>query len=276
MNNSPLPQFIPSKKIFWSLGVVSIFLLIIIGKPWRWIPQPEAPVVTPLVVTPVIAPPGNPITRDSNNNGIPDWKDFAETFSFNENISLDQTQVPDTDKISYTIFDKVAQQSSLGQELTDEMLTKTIQEEVYAYMKDLAPDPIYTIGVNLTTVPTTPESLALYKKQVAAITPVDVLNEDFSQKIFAYLTRGEYEKTILAKTTEIQSVLTKASAIPLPESLAPHQEIIFNNLYRLTVLLKNKPYLNTDPLYTYAHQVLIYSVFNEIIQESALIQKNYE
>jgi hypothetical protein len=283
MENSPYrptKDFLPSKKI-----LVLITVLIIIGLASIFIPKLITGFsrhATPaqqntLIVT---APVGNPLTRDSNGNGVPDWEEVAAGLDpYEKNaVSPDSlpatTDVSDSSKLSYTIFEDIVQQTNQSGNFDGPTISNASQQEFLNYFKSLAPAEYYSTQ-NISVVQSTPAVDQTYKETITAIGGVELFNKTFQKDLTSFLNGGAFANSIKNKITQIETLLPKMAAVPIPSGIADDQIATFNALDGFDKVLQNYDITNTDPLYQFANETLIKMYEWAIIKHSVAVLAYY-
>ena len=293
-NQSGISKYLPSKKILIALGAIVVIVALYIGVPrviatMRHKSVAKTPTITAssaVIVTPV----GDPVTRDTLNDGIPDWEKIAvglnpsDPKSTAEFKNFSTTSDPatlkqiksstDTDKVSYTIFNNIKNAANQSGALSDSVVTDQTNQELSNYAASLAPADIYTTS-SLKTVDDSPANQAAYKQQINAIGSVDLFNASFQKDLALFLSKGSNNSKIDPVISKIQSVIPKIASVPTPAGIVAAQVGNLNAMNGFVTILKTYDTTNTDPLYQFTHESLIQMYETQIIKNSATILVYY-
>lgn len=239
---------------------------------------------------------GNPIARDSDNDGVMDWQEIAANLdpydpetatgtpdreayraaaaNLDPQAAASWDLSSDTDKISYTIFDKVVSQTNESGNI-DTAVQVASAQELYNYIASLAPAERYT-AANVPGVAATSDQEQAYKKTIASIGSVSIFDNAFQASLSSYLTNGSDQAVIAKKVAAIKSALEKMRAVPVPESIRADQIANFNALDGFAqVIAGYDPQRATDPIYQFAHATLLKMYEWAMINHSAAILNHY-
>jgi hypothetical protein len=269
---SSYKNYLPSKKI---QVLIIVLLLILIG--YFTVPKLITVVknkingTSPKTTITTTVPVGDPTTRDSDSDGVPDWQEILvgldphksstknnipdlqayETLKAKIGVTTfnnELNQVDDTDKVSLTIYNTLAQDSIKNNGISVEGTQQVTTQELYNYI-DAQRKTITTYGESdLTVVQGTLEENKAYA-QVLSKTIVDTADtKDASSKIKQYLDNSLPRSSINSILTVMQDRITRLKAAEVPRSaLATHLELL-NGLQGLYQVLSTYDPETTDSL----------------------------
>lgn len=293
---SSYKNFLPSRRILILLIIVLLGVCGIAFGP-RLIARMRGPIANGNGTTPtVIADPGNPIVRDSDHDGVMDWQEIAanldpynpETIQGTPDSSVyhaatagldPETAVSwetssDTDKISYTIFDKIVSETNQSGNI-DTAMQAASAEELLRYIQGIAPAERFTVD-SLQSVPATPESERAYKESIKKSGAVSIFDAGFQKSLNNYLTQGSDGQIIAKKVAEIAKQLSVVATISVPDSIIQDQVANLNALDGFgKVLSAYQPAKSGDPIYQFATITLIKMYEWAMIKHSAAILNHY-
>jgi len=286
-------KYLPSKKIWITLIVIAVGVGAYVGIPqlinyYHLRANPPAPKTVSIES---VVPVGNPTTRDTLQDGIPDWEKIAvglnpsdpsSTAAFTKisqaagaDTMNQLATTNDTDKVAYTLFNNIVNVSNQGGTVDDTTVTDQTNQELTNYISAITPAEIYT-DASLQAVPDTSENQQAYKKSMQALDPVDIFDTSFQADLAAYLSAGTPEKSVTDMMARIQDLLGKMQTIPTPQGIVTYQVGNMNALDSFVKIVNAYDTTNQDPLYQYANMSLLQMYEASIISNSASILDYYK
>ena len=287
-------KYLPSKKIWIALLVIAIIVALYFVVPRVIAMTRHSAKTVPSVsaqsdIIPV-ATTGDPITRDTLDDGIPDWEkiavglnpsdpqsttEFKNFSATTDPATLSQLQnSTDTDKVSYTIFNNILNSANQTGSLPDSTVTDETNQELTNYVASITPAQQYD-DTSLQTVPDTAANQAAYKKQIDSIESMDLFSKTFQSELSDYLSTGAQGTPVLAIAAQIQTALPQLKALPVPAGIIDYQIQTMNALDGFSKVISAYDPTNTDPLYQFANMTLVQTYQYAIIKNSAAILDYY-
>ncbi|MDB4984116.1 MAG: hypothetical protein JWM20_295 [Patescibacteria group bacterium] len=248
MNPTNVPNsyknFLPSGKFIKIVGAVlgiailGFFIpkLIIYLRSHRTIVSPNAALV-------VSVPSGDPTTRDSDGDGIPDWQEIAvglnpfsgettkgtpDPLAFQniktvigandfQNVSDNAT---DTDKLALSLYSDLSRNAQDTGSTSGDTVSAVTGAEVANYIQAAQAKNKTYASANLTVVDNSQSSVQTYFKAMNALNTT-VLGKDFVTHVSSYIDNKETKNAYLsAQLATIDGMVTKLLAIPVPSTAA--------------------------------------------------------
>ncbi|MEI8223920.1 MAG: hypothetical protein WCG20_02235 [bacterium] len=270
---SSYKNYLPSKKIRIIIGI-----LIVIGLGYFTIPliiksvKREAIREVPPTNLVISTPTGDPTTRDTDSDGVPDWQEIAmgldpnkpqtkdgvadmTTFQNiknavgNNTFDLEAGKVTDTDKVSLTIYDALASDSKKNNGVSVEAAQAVTGQELYNYIaaqkKQVA---VYTTkDINVTEG--TLESNKDYAAQMKVLLADTPETKKYPTTINTYLdsdsTKDKSAITPVLAYFEKTIVALKSTPVPSPAA-STHLDIL-NAIQGVYQIVKTYNPTDTDP-----------------------------
>lgn len=249
--------------------------------------------------TPIVseATPASPTERDTDGDGIKDWQEVAlgldpDAKETNQGISdatlydvASQQSGPtsleefntatDTDKITYTIFDRIKQVATDSGSLDDAAISAVTSQEVQAYITALAPADRYSRGT-VTIIPSSPKNDADYKNRVAAIGTVDWFDPKNHQVLMRYLATGEQAEIIRAQATRARDIAAQYARVPVPDAIADAQISVINALDHMATLVLGYDAASSDAVRVMSEQILVRMYEWSLLKNAVIVLEHYQ
>ena len=274
--------------------VVAIAIAAYVGVPKiiTYYHAQKNPVTAPSTASVIsVNPTGNPTTRDTLNDGIPDWEKIAVGLNPSDPKStaaftkLSQTagtdtmaqvaNTNDTNKVAYTLFNNLVTVSNQNGTLDDATVADQTNQELTNYVTSLAPADVYT-DASLQSVSDSVENQQSYKKSIQSLGPIDLFSPSFQATLADYLTTGNSSKSVTNVVSNIQTLVTKMQTVPTPSGILDYQVGNMNALNNFAKVLSSYDTTNKDPLYQYANMSLLQMYEASLVSNSASILTYYK
>jgi len=248
--NSPssYKNYLPSKKMQVVIGVVILavaayFIIPPILHTLKKHPAPAGP--TPVVTFGI--PTGDPTTRDSTGQGIPDWELIAVGISPSDptalldfdklrakmsptELSNLENQTTDTDKISLTAGDDLDNDASIEQGITGNDVDQATGTEILNYIASIqAKNTLYSMS-DLTVVPSSYANATAYQAGIKKISFVTLTDTAVWQHIAGYIQGTEDASATDKILTRMKASIASMEALPVPEPIATNELTSINAL----------------------------------------------
>lgn len=270
---SSYKNYLPSKKIR-----IIIAILVVIGVGYFTVPMiinslKKGPVKTvPPTNLVVSAPTGDPTTRDSDGDGIPDWQEIAlgldpnnpqskkgvpdmTTYQNikdavgNNTFDLEAGKVTDTDKVSLTIYDALSSDSKKNNGISVEATQAVTGQELYNYIA--AQKKLVTVYTekDLNVVEGTIDSNKNYASKMKVLLADTPETKKYPSTINAYLdTDTAKDKPAIAPVlTYFEKIIAAMKSTPVPASAVSTHLDILNAVQGVYQIVKTYDPNETDP-----------------------------
>jgi hypothetical protein len=260
---SSYKNYLPSKKIRIIIGI-----LIVIGLGYFTIPliiksvkqgvTREIPPTNLVISTPT----GDPTTRDTDGDGVPDWQEIAmgldpakpqtnlgvsdmTTFQNiknavgNNTFDLEAGKVTDTDKVSLTIYDALASDSRKNNGVSVGGTQSITQQELFNYIEARKKSITVYTEKDITSVESSLESNKAYAERMKKIIAETPETKEAPKKIQGYLDGTVPLSSISPLINLLQKRSSELRAMQVPKPVvSTHVEILnaTQTLYELLSL----------------------------------------
>ena len=298
MNSNAHSSYLPSKKIIPLVIIVIAVITAVIGVP-RWKAYRDAKRVSDMMQTiPMVSSfdSTNPTLRDTDHDGVKDWQEIAlgldptktesiqgvsDTILYNaaNNQSTGDSikefnDISDTDKISYTIFEKIKATANTTGSLNDNTIGTVTADELRSYIISLAL-PDHYARAQLKIVPSNPSNDATYKAAVDKIGAVDWFDPKNQQALKNYLATGDGASIVRAQAMNAQTIVRRYVEIATPDAIADNQLIMLNALDHTAELVLSFDPADSDILKKMAQDILIRTYEWSMVTSAAAILEHY-
>lgn len=265
-------NFLPSRTFIKIIGIIAIVCILIISIPKiiTWVKSHHSGI---LASTNIIAtvPTGDPTTRDSDGDGVPDWEEIAvglnpfsaettpgvpDALAFEkiksvvgvDNFQNAADNASDADKVGLALYSDISKNAiSTGTTTSTSVSTVTGAEVANYIQAQQTKNKTYT-KTDLTISDDSESSILAYYKGMTTFSnsPFD---KDFITHITSYIQGKETKDVYLAaKLTTIDQMVTKLLAVPVPRTAVTIHLSILNSLYGLSQTLESYDSTTTDSL----------------------------
>lgn len=239
---SSYKNYLPSKKIQIIIGI-----LLLIGIGYFTLPSLVTLIKKTTLDTKtkpsliVGLPTGDPTTRDTDRDGVPDWQEIAigldsnnpqtkpgapdlTTFETIKNqvgesaFNLEASKVTDTDKVSLTIYDALAKDSVKNNGISVQTTQAVTAQELYNYIA--AQKKLITVysAADIQTVPDSLTANQVYAKKMKTILADTPATKDAPAKISTYLEGTSGKETVQPALVSLQGKIKEMKAVSVPVS----------------------------------------------------------
>lgn len=270
---SSYKNYLPSKKIR-----IIIALLLIIGIGYFTIPliiaslkKNPAQTVPPTNLV-VSTPSGDPTTRDTDGDGIPDWQEIAmgldpknpetkkgvpdmTTYQNikdavgNNTFDLEAGKVTDTDKVSLTIYDALASDSKKNNGVSVEATQAVTGQELYNYIAAQKKQITTFSQKDLVVVEGTIDSNKDYASKMKTLLADTPETKKYPTMINSYLDTDstKTKPNIAPILAYFEKVIAAMRSIPVPASAVSTHLDVLNSVQGVYQVVKTYNPNETDP-----------------------------
>lgn len=278
---SSYKNYLPSKKM-----QIIIAVLIIIGIGYFAIP-PILSVVKktsiPKAANPgltVSLPTGDPTTRDTDRDGIPDWQEIAigldpnksetkagvpdmTTFQSIKNtigsntFDLESSKVTDTDKVSLTIYDALEKDSTKNNGVSVSSAQTVTSQELYNYIQARKNTIPQFTQKDLVLVESTLESNKSYYEQIKTVLANSKETNNAPQQISTYIDNASTKESITPIISQLDKSIKRLKTTPVPIPAAQTHLELLNSMKGVYEILTTIDPTNSDEIYKLSNSSLV-------------------
>ena len=258
--NTPAPykNYLPSKKMQIIISVIVLAIILYVAIPFivRTIKHHNSTSSGPTPAITFGLPTGNPTTRDSNGNGIPDWEliavginpsdpDAQAKFEKVKNkmsataLTNLENQTTDADKISLTTGGVLDKDAAANQGITGDNVNQATASEVLNYINGISSKNTKYSLADLTVVDSNLANATAYQVGIKNISFVNLVSKTVWQHISGYI-KGTEDATATTKIlTQMKASVESMKALPVPMPIAQNDLDAINALSGLYQTLNN-------------------------------------
>ncbi len=264
-------NYLPSKSIRIIIGIILLVGISYFATPWlirtfrkKLTPQYQKGALSVLPLS------GDPVTRDTDNDGVTDWQEILlgldinnpqskpgvpdmATFQMIKNqvgastFDFEVKQITDTDKVSLTIYDALSKDSRRNNGISTVGTQTITEQELYNYIaaqKDKL--RVYTEKDLITTTGSL-ENNQKYAQNMRTVLADDDLSKNGPERIQQYLDDKSTRQDIQPMLSLLQKKVILLLEVPVPPSAIPMHLEIINSAQGIYELLDQYLPNNDDP-----------------------------
>ena len=301
---SSYKNYLPSKKMQVVIGVLVLVIIAYIAiPPLARVLKKHTSSSGPTPTVTFGLPTGDPTTRDSSGQGIPDWEliavgisptdpnavaDFEKMKAKMSVTALDtlENQTTDTDKISLTTGNVLTQDGAANDGITGNDVDQATGSEILNYVSGIETQNTKYFLSSLTVVDSNLANATAYQKGIKGISYVDLTSSTIWQHISGYVQGTENVTATSKILAQMQTSITSMEAIPVPQPIAQDDLDAINALSGFyQTLSAYDPTKSTDQAYqfgtvgalqSYVHDYILAEGEFSLYLQIALDPKNYE
>lgn len=278
---SSYKNYLPSKKIQIIIGI-----LLLIGIGYFTLPSLVTLIKKTTLDTKtkpsliVGLPTGDPTTRDTDRDGVPDWQEIAigldsnnpqtkpgapdlTTFETIKNqvgesaFNLEASKVTDTDKVSLTIYDTLEKDSTKNNGISVASTQSITSQELYNYIQARKNTISQLTPKDLNLVESTLESNKSYYQEIKAILANSKETNSAPKQISAYIdgTIKKESLTPIINQLDISIKKLKQTAVPIPA--AQTHLALLNSMQGVYQIITTLDSNNSDEIYKLSNSSLV-------------------
>ena len=270
---SSYKNYLPSKKIRIIIAIlvlvgIGYFIIPIITQSLKKEKVHEVPPTNLVISTPI----GDPTTRDTDGDGVPDWQEIAigldpnkpqtkpgvpdmtayqniKSAVGNNTFDLEAGKVTDTDKVSLTIYDALASDSKKNNGVSVAATQSVTGQELYNYIA--AQKKLITVYTDkdIHTIDVTLESNKDYASKMKILLADTAETKKYPSIINTYLdTDNTGDKTTITPVLAyFEKIIASLKTIPVPTAAVSTHLDILNAVQGVYQVVKTYNPTDTDP-----------------------------
>jgi hypothetical protein len=275
--NQPIPSsyknYLPSRNLRILIGIIIIgiagyFLVPPVFRSIKKLTTPTTPKTDLLVAVPT----GDPLTRDSDGDGVPDWEEILvgldphnpetkpgvpDLVAFNKikasignNLFDTQaSQVTDTDKVSLAIYDDLSTNSVKNGGVSGTSTAIATGQEILNYISARRAKIIKITTTDVNLVPDSLDSNTKYSNKMKSIfSNNNTVFKNAPDALKGYLTGNTDRSTIDPALAFLQKTIADLKAAPVPYSAKNLHLEVLNELQEIYQVINEYDPKNTDEI----------------------------
>ncbi len=287
-------NFLPSKNFIKIIGVIAIITILIFTVPkivtWVISGHSRNSSTSAVVIT---IPSGDPTTRDSDGDGIPDWEEIAvglnplsaettpgipDAVAFEKiksavgpvNFQTAADNATDSDKVGLALYSDLSQNAIATGSTSDASVVTITQSEITNYIKSAqAKNKTYS---NTDLKITTDNNNASIKKYYQDLKKLDtpVLDQNFITHTSSYINGKESKDPYISGViASLDDMVKKLLITTVPSTAVPIHLDTINALYGIEQTLTNYDPTTNDGLTKFGTVALIEDYYRSAVIANA-------
>lgn len=268
---SPYKNYLPGKGIRIAIGIIVLIGVAYFTTPWiiKTLKKTKGsnPQETKLFVSTLS---GDPTTRDTDGDGVPDWQEIILGLDINnpqskpgipdkvtfqtiknqvgaDTFDLEAGQVTDTDKVSLTIYDALSKDSVKNEGISVAGTQAVTGQELYNYIAARKGELRTYTEKDLVATTGSLENNQVYAQKMNMILADDSVSKNGPELIQAYLDDQASRQNIQPMLSLLQKKVSLLLEVPVPPSAIPMHLDIINSAQGIYQLLDEYRPNSEDP-----------------------------